>query len=295
MARPIPTFTLDVLANSDVPALDVFMLGPRMDDPTGRFGLPYRSTYFAVGVCLHGRAQLSIDLEHCELGPRTAVAIPPQAIKQWHSMSADFEHLVVFFTRHWITDRTSLDPDRFACFESGQQLLELPLDSATAIAASLGQVRTAYDTASRYRDEILKARITALLYELEALHRDVHPAHRTPPSRGRTLADAFRRLVAAHFAAERQVKFYADALSVTPRHLSSTVHEQTGKTASAWIQETVVLEARVMLLDPDLTVAQVADRLKFPDPSTFGKYFKQHTGTSPRDYQLGTAGRRPTS
>lgn len=285
----IPTLSLDVVAQTEPPALDVYMLGPHVDDPSVRFGLPYRSDYFGVGVCLQGCAELSIDLERCTVTPHTVVAIAPQAIKQWHAMSSDFEHLVLFFTRQWITDRNAIDPDRLACFDGGQQVLELSQASATPLAASLRQVRETYDTAGPYRNEILKARITALLYEIETVHRSTHPAHRTAHSRARRLADEFKRLVAASVTRERQVKFYADALSVTPRHLSTAIHEHTGKTPSAWIHETVALEARVLLLDPSLTVAQVADRLRFPDQSTFGKYFKQHTGLSPREYQSGNA------
>jgi AraC-like DNA-binding protein len=59
----------------------------------------------------------------------------------------------------------------------------------------------------------------------------------------------------------------------------------TGKTAGDWIEDYVMLEAKAMLTNTDMTISQISDHLHFPDTSTFGKYFRRHTGLSPKEFK----------
>ncbi|WP_366518190.1 helix-turn-helix domain-containing protein, partial [uncultured Mucilaginibacter sp.] len=47
-----------------------------------------------------------------------------------------------------------------------------------------------------------------------------------------------------------------------------------------------VLEAKVLLRNYEISIAQVAEEINFPDQSSFGKYFKKHTGFSPSEYRI---------
>ena len=79
--------------------------------------------------------------------------------------------------------------------------------------------------------------------------------------------------------------FYAGILHVTPKYLSKTVKEITGKTCGEMIDEMVVIEAKALLNDTSLTIGQVADELHFSDQFFFSKYFKKQTGISPFGYR----------
>lgn len=61
----------------------------------------------------------------------------------------------------------------------------------------------------------------------------------------------------------------------------------SGKAALDWINEFVVLEAKMMLRYTEMTVQEVAYALNFPTQSAFGKYFKQQEGGSPKQYRSG--------
>jgi len=69
--------------------------------------------------------------------------------------------------------------------------------------------------------------------------------------------------------------------------LSAAIKEASGKTAGDWMTEMLMLEAKVLLQDKQLTIAQIADQLKFIDPSHFGKFFKAQTGVSPLAFRNG--------
>lgn len=85
------------------------------------------------------------------------------------------------------------------------------------------------------------------------------------------------------------MRFYASLLHVTPKHLSEVVKAQTGRTAGEWIDQSVILEAKVLLQQKELSISQVADALHFSDQSVFGKFFKVNTGVSPLAYRQSLA------
>lgn len=99
------------------------------------------------------------------------------------------------------------------------------------------------------------------------------------------LTEKFISLVQLNFKKERFLEFYADKLEVSTKHLSRTVKETTGSTAVNWIDRFVILEAKVLLKSSTMSIQQIADELNFNSQSFFGKYFKKHTGRSPKDFR----------
>ena len=47
----------------------------------------------------------------------------------------------------------------------------------------------------------------------------------------------------------------------------------------------MLLNAKTLLRASDYSVQQVSEMLHFPNPSFFGKYFREHMGCTPREYQ----------
>ena len=100
-------------------------------------------------------------------------------------------------------------------------------------------------------------------------------------SRKEELFIDFQHLLREFCIKQHDVKFYADKLCITTQYLTSILKEQSGKSASQWIQEALIIEAKGMLKSPRINIQQVADEFNFPDQSTFGKFFKKHAGMSP--------------
>ena len=63
------------------------------------------------------------------------------------------------------------------------------------------------------------------------------------------------------------------------------IKEYSGKSAVEWINEFVILEAKIMLKNTDLSIQKIAFRLNFATQSAFGKYFKLQTGMGPKAYR----------
>lgn len=113
---------------------------------------------------------------------------------------------------------------------------------------------------------------------------ETHPNEKVS-TRKEELLSLFIKNVQKYYKMERNVTFYADKLCVTPKYLSSVIHEVSGKYATEWINNYVIMEAKNMLKNEGRSVKDVCNRLNFANQSFFAKYFKQHTGLTPKEFK----------
>ena len=85
---------------------------------------------------------------------------------------------------------------------------------------------------------------------------------------------------------ERSVSFYAERCCLSPKYFAKIITDAMGRKPGDIIKDNVILEAKVLLIAKSYSIQQVSDKLNFPNPSFFCKYFKAATGTTPRKYQL---------
>ena len=97
--------------------------------------------------------------------------------------------------------------------------------------------------------------------------------------------DRFEALLEQHFLEHWTVADYADALSITPTHLTRLTRTATGHAASHLIVDRIVREARRNLVYTNLPVSTIAYALGFDDPAYFSRVFAAATGLSPRAYR----------
>jgi len=286
MSVTIPVYQLNALAEPAEKPAAVFFLGPNSAPSQLPINLPYRSNYYKIGLVLRGQARLKVNLETYDIGPDSLMILSPYVIKQWPSFSADFEGLSIFFTQEFISASSSLSLDTFPFFaQDARHAFQLTPAQAESIGGLLRTIEQKYAAPHAYREEILRSLIQILLHETAPIYSAQHVSVSTLQTRSQLIAAEFKKLVNRYYATERNLAFYAAKLCITPKHLAETVREATGKRALEWLAEAVLLEASVLLQNPALTVAQVADTLHFADQSTFGRFFRNNTGVSPVAYR----------
>ena len=131
----------------------------------------------------------------------------------------------------------------------------------------------------------MRSLLHILLHETAPIYGALRGSAKAAQPRSHLIAAEFKALVNTHYATQRGLAFYADKLCISPKHLAETIKEATGKRAVAWLADAVLLEAQVLLLNPALTIGQVADTLHFADQSTFGRFFRNNAGVSPAAYR----------
>lgn len=107
-------------------------------------------------------------------------------------------------------------------------------------------------------------------------------------TRASMLCTQFLGLIEQHIEREHTVGFYADLLSITSHYLTKITNEFFGLPANKIIANELVSRASILLRNPNYTLQQIADRLCFYDQSSFGKFFKKHTGKNLTTYRRGS-------
>lgn len=101
----------------------------------------------------------------------------------------------------------------------------------------------------------------------------------------------FRKLVDLHYAEKRLPKDYAALLYITPNHLNALSKDLLGRSAGEVIRDRILLEAKRLLINADISIADIAAKLSFTDSSHFTKFFKKYTGTTPEGFRKSSFGR----
>jgi AraC-like DNA-binding protein len=95
----------------------------------------------------------------------------------------------------------------------------------------------------------------------------------------------FKKLITENFKELRTVRAYADLLNITPLYLNEIVKEATGFTASYWIDQEVLLEAKRLLSYTVQDVKQIAYELGYDDHTYFSRFFKKHTRVTALEFR----------
>jgi AraC-like DNA-binding protein len=131
---------------------------------------------------------------------------------------------------------------------------------------------------------IIKAYLNAILAESLSLYEN---ASRDISPQNNSICNRFLEELFNNRRGEKplSVNEYAQILHITPNHLNKVVKGATGKSTSAWIEEAVMLKAKILLKGTDLPLGEVAAKVGIMDQSYFTRKFKLHTGVTPSDYR----------
>jgi AraC family transcriptional activator of pobA len=133
--------------------------------------------------------------------------------------------------------------------------------------------------------ELQRVSFNLLLYELRLIYAKYTSETLLNFTRKESLIIQFMTMLAIHFKKQHSVKFYAGSLFVTSGHLNKIVKQIIGKTVKALIAEAIIIEAKNLLENSQLTTAVIAEELEFSSASSFSIFFKRHTSISPSEYR----------
>ena len=83
----------------------------------------------------------------------------------------------------------------------------------------------------------------------------------------------------------RDVSYYACKLQISPKYLGNVVKEISGKSVQHWINSRTLHDAQEILKRDTLPIKEVALKLGFKEVSSFSRFFRRHTGMTPRAYR----------
>jgi AraC family transcriptional regulator, transcriptional activator of pobA len=146
----------------------------------------------------------------------------------------------------------------------------------------LNRIYLDYSTNGLQHLDIIQSYFIATLCEINSIYKPLSISNQTTAI---NISNKFKALVFANIKSKHLVTYYADLLNITPNHLNKLVKNITGKSPTKWIDDTLVLEAKVLLYQTNYSISQVAEEVGIYDPSYFSRLFKKYEGITPLEFR----------
>lgn len=253
---------------------------------------PHRLETLLMAVCVRGNISATIDLKTRSMEHDTIMVLRPGHTINDIQTSDDFTG--IFFIAGidklaaLIPLMTRLMP--CALYYAANPVINVTSAEIQTMCNLYSMLETKMsDDSSPYHQQIISSVVELIFYETLSIYTTHMKTPLEKPTRAQQLMSGFMELVETNFRKERTVLFYARELCVSPKHLSTVIKEISGLTAGDWIDNSVILEAKLLLRNSSMSIQEISNVLSFPNQSFFGKYFKHHTGFSPREFRANPA------
>jgi len=250
--------------------------------------LPIRIDALVLILCTKGSGHIGIDLREYDIRENTLVFIHPKNYINMTEYSSDFSANIMVCSRRVVEDVLPKLTDLLPL------LIHHRTDPVTHLSVSEAMGLNGFfeflcdklsKPATPFQHRKVMCILQAALFEMMEIQYESSSERMFGKSRKEEIMAKFILAVSENFRSRREVSFYAETLCITPKHLSAVIKGITGRTAGEWIENYVIMEAKVLLKSTDLTIQEISSKLNFANQSFFGKYFKHITGLSPSAYR----------
>ena len=93
-------------------------------------------------------------------------------------------------------------------------------------------------------------------------------------------------LIDNHYLREREITFYANQLSLSEKRLGVLTKQALNHTVKRLIQQRILLEAKRLISQGNLSFKSIAFQLGFVDASYFSRFFRKYSGYTPEQFKL---------
>jgi len=97
--------------------------------------------------------------------------------------------------------------------------------------------------------------------------------------------ETIRRYIDANYMLPLSLAHLAERYRINATYLSERFKQRTGRTFSEYLTAVRMEEAKRLLLEPRLRIADVYELVGFSDPGYFSQAFKKYTGMRPNEYR----------
>ncbi|TKG92947.1 AraC family transcriptional regulator [Puteibacter caeruleilacunae] len=253
------------------------------------FSFPLRVDAVVLLVCTKGSLNLTINLTEQVVTTNNYGISLPENVIGFNSVSDDFEGYILLLSMDYLR-KLSIDFNDllpyYVYVRNNPTFSVAPSNIETIIRyfELLSSLIEAEDT--KRKNSIIDGFIISLINKLaEDFDYFALKTIQVKTKSKEYYYMRFVELLQQNFKQHHKVGFYAERLSLTPKYLSTLMKEVSGLSAPQWINDYIVVEAKTLLKFSDMNIMEISDYLNFPNQSFFSKYFKQHTGLTPKQYR----------
>ncbi len=141
------------------------------------------------------------------------------------------------------------------------------------------------ETQHLFREEMLGHLLLVHILDLYDIHAKSQAERNISERNGDLLRRFVELLYHKEYIQNRNLAHYASRLCITPHYLTEVCKKVSGKPATYWIDRFTTHEIARLLLQKEIPLKEIADRMNFSSLSYFSRYVQKQMGVSPSEYR----------
>jgi len=241
----------------------------------------HRIQFNALLIIKSGNSTHSIDCKEYLLQAGTILPLVKEQVHFFEKV-LNVDGVIITFTDKFITENTS-ERDLFHFLQLYHSpMLQIDPENLFLLNPYFDLLFREQEAGSSYlKEELMKSIFLSLLIQLKRLTPLEHTV--IDNQRFRDFIH-FKQLVTKEFSETHNAKDYANKIGVSYKYLNDISKELSGKTAKAFIDNWLILEIKRYLSEKKYSIKEIAFNTGFEEPTNFIRFFKNHTGETPKDF-----------
>jgi AraC family transcriptional activator of pobA len=288
MKKAFPVYDICALSDHQHEDLLVSRFAPYLEKHQN-LSLPHKHTFYHVVLFTKGGGTHSIDFKSFPVKPYQIYFMAPGQVHRWNFEGPVDGYIINFsasFFQSFLLRPDYLDSFPFFTGNIDDEVINLSNIAQATVINLFEQLILESTQPNKMGMDIIRALMLQLF--ILVARESPNSSLATMPNYNYTLLQSFRKLTDMNFATLKLPKDYAALLYITPNHLNALCNDLLGISAGEVIRNRVILEAKRLLVNLDLTITAIADKLNFTDNSYFTKFFKKYTGLTPEEFRKNT-------
>lgn len=284
--------------NNSIPVYDICTISEFRNEDflVSRFGsysrshqhlhLPHKHNFYHVVLFTKGRGTHTIDFEKFLVKPFQIYFMIPGQVHSWDFDGETDGYIINFSTQFFQSFLLKPDYLEYFPFFSGfvqDAVLDIPDGLQSEIVELFEKIIHETSVSRRMSEDYIKLLLLQIFVLVARLNRGTQ--HNVNGNYNYTLLKNFKKLIEQNYTRLKLPKEYAGLLYITPNHLNALCKDMLGVPAGEVIRSRILLEAKRLLTNLDMSVSEIAYQLNFTDNSYFTKFFKKQEGLTPDEFR----------
>jgi AraC family transcriptional activator of pobA len=244
----------------------------------------HRHTFFHLVLFTQGAGSHTIDFESFKVKPYQIYFMIPGQVHSWNFEGFTDGYVINFSGSFFNTFLLNpAYPENFSFFSGDLKdaVIDLPEALYTRITALFEDIIKESESNLAQNADMIRL----LMLQVFILTGRLNSSNSGPASYNKTLLKTFQKLVDLNYTSLKLPKDYAELLYITPNHLNAVCKDLLGVQAGEVIRNRILLEAKRLLTNPQLSITEIAFALNFSDNSYFTKFFKKTENITPEEFR----------
>ena len=284
--KTLPVYDIETLSKQQDHDLQISRFAEYIESHHKNLHSPHRHNFCHLVLFTKGGGSQTIDFESFPVKPFLVYFMIPGQVHSWN-FDGEVEGYIINFSesffQSFLAKHDYLDQLPFFSGMANDSVLNIPKELQERVVVLFEDLIAEYKSTKPLAADLIRALMLELFIHVARLSDNLQQS--VAPSYNYTLLKNFQHLIEQKYTLLKLPKEYAELLYITPNHLNALCNDLLGLSAGEVIRNRVILEAKRMLVNQDMTIQQIADKLNFADNSYFTKFFKKQVGLTPEEFR----------